>query len=77
MEASLTEVKPALSMVSRFAAETLTGSRWASAGSFWAVTTTVGSVTWGTPCDAGFWGDDWSAGCSNATIEAARRRLAR
>ena len=45
IEASPTELKPALSSVSRFTAETLTGSRWMSAGSFCAVTTTCGSVT--------------------------------
>jgi hypothetical protein len=72
MAASLTELKPALSMVSRFAVETLTGRRCASAGSFWAVTTTVGSVTWGVPWGVGFWGADWPAGCANAATEAAR-----
>jgi hypothetical protein len=48
--ASLTIVMPAASMTSAGTAVTLTGRRCASAGSFCAVTTTVGSVMGGTVC---------------------------
>ena len=80
MAASLTRRMPAASMVSRVTAVTLTGTFWRSAGSFCAVTVTVGilkrrvssSVGVATaPAGTGVWPRD-GAGSATAARAAAR-----